>query len=44
MKKKRLGFNVIVILAVLFSLAAAKVDLSAPVTLDIKGMDILDVL
>lgn len=44
MKKERLGFSIVAILAVLFSLAAAKVDLGAPVTLDIKGMEILDVL
>ncbi len=46
MKKKRLHFSVLVFLVLLLTHAAfaVTVDLNAPVTLDIKGMDILDVL
>jgi len=43
MKKKRLIFS-LVLLLFSSSVYASQVDISAPVTLDIKGMDILDVL
>ncbi|MDP8253807.1 MAG: secretin N-terminal domain-containing protein [Candidatus Kaelpia aquatica] len=43
MKKKRLVFSVALLLFS-FLAYASQVDVSAPVTLDIKGMDILDVL
>ncbi|OQX82377.1 MAG: hypothetical protein B6D53_04655, partial [Candidatus Omnitrophica bacterium 4484_49] len=45
-KRKKLNFKTVFILLIVtvFITGATKVTLNAPITLDVKGMDILDVL